>query len=73
MAQKCKTTEVYDVKLKKCVSKKSPWSKYMKGGDLWLEYSATKRERAVVDSMQKEIESRGKRKPLSRKSDKYNY
>ena len=62
MADKCKTGQVYSSKLKKCVSNKSPWSKYMKGGDLWLEHSATKRERAVVDSMQKEIMSRGKKK-----------
>lgn len=34
----------------------------MKGGDLWLKHSATKSERAVVDSMQKEIMSRGKKK-----------
>ena len=62
MADKCKSGQVYSSKLKKCVSNKSPWSKYMKGGDLWLEHSATKRERAVVDSMQKEIMSRGKKK-----------
>lgn len=62
MADKCKTGEVYSKRLKKCVAEKSPWSKYMSGGDLWLKNKATKQEKAVVDSMQKEIMSRGKKK-----------
>jgi hypothetical protein len=62
MADKCKTGQVYSAKLKKCVTKKSPWDKYMSGGNLWLKNKATKQEKAVVDSMQKEIMSRGKKK-----------
>ena len=62
MSDKCKTGEVYSKRLKKCVAEKSPWSKYMSGGDLWLKNKATKQENAVVDSMQKEIISRGKKK-----------
>ena len=62
MADKCKTGQVYSKKLKKCVVEKSPWGKYMSGGDLWLRNSATKKEKAVVDSMQKDILSRGKKK-----------
>ena len=62
MADKCKKGTVYSTKLKKCVTEKSPWDKYMSGGDLWLDNKATKQEKAVVDSMQKEILSRGKKK-----------
>ena len=62
MSDKCKTGEVYSKRLKKCVAEKYPWSKYMSGGDLWLKNKATKQEKAVVDSMQKEIMSRGKKK-----------
>mgnify|MGYP003642381471 FL=1 len=62
MDDKCKTGTVYSTKLKKCVSKKSPWSKYMSGGNLWLNKKATKQEKAVVDSMQKEIMNRGNKK-----------
>jgi len=62
MDDKCKTGTVYSTKLKKCVSKKSPWSKYMSGGNLWLKNKATKQEKAVVDSMQKEIMNRGNKK-----------
>ena len=63
MDDKCKKGTVYSTKLKKCVTtKKSPWSKYMSGGDLWLKNKATKQEKAVVDSMQKEIMNRGNKK-----------
>ena len=76
MPDKCKTGQVYSSKLKKCVADKSPWDKYMSGGELWLKHKATKQEKAVVDSMRKEIGSRGKKKirkgPI-RKSDRYNY
>ena len=67
MDDKCKTGTVYSTKLKKCVSKKSPWSKYMTGGNLWLNKKATKQEKAVVDSMQKEIMSRGNKKTKTKK------
>ena len=58
MADKCKTGQVYSSRLKKCVKEKSPWTKYMSGGELWYNKAATKREKAVVDSMKKEIGSR---------------
>ena len=38
MDDKCKKGTVYSTKLKKCVTtKKSPWSKYILGRELWLE------------------------------------
>ena len=48
MADKCKTGQVYNTKLKKCVTKE-PWDKYMSGGEMWLKNKATKQEKAVVD------------------------
>jgi len=67
MDDKCKKGTVYSTKLKKCVAKKSPWSKYMSGGDLWLKNKATKQEKAVVDSMQKDVLNRGNKKTKTKK------
>ena len=61
MADKCKTGQVYNAKLKKCINKE-PWDKYMSGGELWLKNKATKQEKAVVDSMQKDVLNRGNKK-----------
>jgi len=71
MDDKCKKGTVYSTKLKKCVTtKKSPWSKYILGRDLWLENKATKQEKAVVDSMKKEIKSRNNKKTKTKKKPK---
>tara|TARA_R100001530_G_scaffold118501_1_gene85629 strand:+ start:240 stop:503 length:264 start_codon:yes stop_codon:yes gene_type:complete len=87
MADDCKTGQVYSKKFKKCVSSNpdpdKTWGKYIggtkpqeKGGQYFLDYIATEPEKAVIDSMQKEIMSRGKKKKTKgpiRKSDRYNY
>ena len=73
MTDKCKSGKVYSKKFKKCVSSNpepsKTWKKYIggtkpqeKGGQYFLDHIATEPEKAVIDSMQKEIMSRGKKK-----------
>ena len=68
MADKCKTGQVYSKKFKKCVTSNpessKTWKKYQGsgGGEYFLKHLATEPEKAVIDSMQKEIMSRGKKK-----------
>ena len=63
MPSKCKTGQVYNAKLKKCVSKASKpmtdkeadiWGKYISKGDLAPQiYDFSKRESTILDSLKR--------------------
>ena len=63
MANKCKTGQVYNTKLKRCVSKASKpmtdkeadiWGKYISKGDLAPQiYDFSKRESTILDSLKR--------------------
>jgi len=67
MANSCKKGEVYSKKFKKCVDANpdpdKTWGKYIyEGGYYFEDFRATEPEQAVIDSMKKDIMSRGKKK-----------
>ena len=63
MANKCKTGQIYNTKLKKCVSKASKpmtdkeadvWGKYISKGDLAPQiYDFSKRDSTILDSLKR--------------------
>ncbi len=72
MADTCKKGEVYSAKFKKCVNAKpdadKTWAKYIyEGGSYFEDFKATEPEQSVIDSMKKDITTRG-RKGLKKKT-----